>query len=302
MPPTAADLRPLEIPGIATLTDLPGGLVAIDISTPEASGRVFLHGAHVATWQPAGHRPVLFMSTESHFTPGKAIRGGIPMIFPWFGARAGNPQTPQHGFGRTTIWELESLDRASDGVSIALQLSDSDRTRANWPHAFHARFRVAFGARLGLALEIENRSTMAMTFEEAFHSYFAVSDVRNVSVTGLAQTEFIDKVDGATRKRLGTEPLTFSGETDRVFLNTRTATVLHDPGMKRQIGIEKTGSASTVVWNPWLTKAKAMADFGDEEWSGMLCIETANADENAIALAPGATHTMTAEIHLAFSI
>ena len=252
-----------------------------------------------AAWQPAGAEPVLFMSARSLFTSGKAIRGGVPMIFPWFGARADDPKAPQHGFARTAAWAVESIESSAvDGVTVVLRLDDSEQTRASWPHAFTARFRATFGSALTMALEIENRSADALVFEEALHTYFIVSDVEKIAVRGLENCEFIDKVDAASRQRLGSEPLTFRGETDRVFVNTTATCTLDDPGLRRRIIVEKTGSNSTVVWNPWAAKAKAMADFGDDEWPHMLCIETANAGENAIPLAPGATHTMTATVRI----
>ena len=297
--PTAADFRRFEIPGTAVFTDHPGGLVALEITAPGATGRLFLHGAHVTDWQPKGGDPVLFMSSGSHFAPAKAIRGGVPLIFPWFGARAGDAKAPQHGFARTASWAVESIGASPDqSIAVVLRLDDSGQTRASWPFAFTARFRVTFGSTLTMALEVENRSGEPIQFEEALHTYLVVSDVQKVAVRGLEDTEFIDKVDATARKRLGSDPLTFTGETDRVFLNTTATCTLEDPGYRRRIVVEKSGSNSTVVWNPWIAKAKAMADFGDDEWPRMLCIETANADENAVTLTPGATHTMAAMVRI----
>ena len=297
--PSAADLRSFEIPGQARFIDHPGGLTALGIATPAATGRIFLHGAHITAWQPADAGPVLFTSAQSHFTAGKAIRGGVPLIFPWFGARAGEAKAPQHGFARSTVWAVESVQAAADqGVTVVLRLDDSEQTRASWPHAFTARLRATFGATLAMALEIENRSPVPLQFEEALHTYLAVSDVEDVAVRGLENTEFIDKVDAFTRKRLGPEPLFLRGETDRVFVNTAATCTADDDALRRRIVVEKTGSASTVVWNPWEAKARAMADFGDDEWPRMLCLETANAGENSVTLAPGATHTMTATIRV----
>ena len=297
--PSAAEFRRFEIPGTAVFTDHPGGLVALEITAPSATGRLFLHGAHVTDWQPTGAGPVLFMSSQSHFAPGKAIRGGVPLIFPWFGARAGDAKAPQHGFARTASWAVESISPSADqGVAVVLRLDDSEQTRASWPYAFTARFRATFGATLTMALEIQNRSAGPMQFEEALHTYLVASDVQKIAVRGLENCEFIDKVDAATRKRLGSDPLTFTGETDRVFLHTTSTCTLEDPGLRRRIVVEKSGSNSTVVWNPWTAKAKAMADFGDDEWPQMLCIETANAGENSVTLAPGATHTMAATVRV----
>lgn len=293
------DLRPLEIHG-ATFTEGPGGLIALDVATPLTKARIYTHGAHVAEWHPTGAAPVLFMSGASHFAPGKPIRGGVPVCFPWFAGRAGHTGSPAHGFVRSAEWTVESLVREDDGtIAAAFTITDSDATRAHWPHAFLARHRVRVGTTLEMTLEVENRDSAPLTFEAALHTYFAVSAVQEVEVRGLEGAEFIDKVDGGARRRQPAESLRFTAETDRVFPGTTATCVLHDPGFRRDIVIEKAGSATTVVWNPWTAKAKAMADFGDDEWPGMACIETANAGDDAITLAPGAMHAMTARIRLA---
>jgi D-hexose-6-phosphate mutarotase len=300
MPQTVSDLRTFELPGLATFAEQPGGLVALDVTTGYGQARLFLQGAHLATWQPVGHAPVLFLSDSSHFTRGKPIRGGVPVIFPWFGARAGDPGAPPHGFVRSAAWLVEAIDIAPDQtITVVLRIADSETSRASWPHPFGLRYRVTIGATLQLELEVENCGAAPFTFEAALHTYLATSDVRHVLVTGLGETEFIDKVDGFTRKRQDSKPLTFAGETDRIFLDTEAACVVDDPGLHRRITIEKTGSASTVVWNPWQDKARALADFGDDEWPQMLCIETANAADNAITLGASAAHTMTVHLSLA---
>jgi D-hexose-6-phosphate mutarotase len=149
-----------------------------------------------------------------------------------------------------------------------------------------------------MQLEVQNTGTEPLTYEEALHTYFRVSDAREVAITGLEGCEYIDKVDGFKRKKLDDPPLRFTSETDRVFLNTSSTTRLRDAGMNRTIVVEKSDSNTTVVWNPWTAKAKAMADFGDDEWPGMACIETANAGEDSITLPPGHKHAMTAHIRL----
>lgn len=299
MPTHAADLRHLEIPNV-TFHDTPAGLVRIAIATPLANAEVYLQGAHIARYQPAGAAPVLFLSEKTHLAPGKAIRGGVPIIFPWFGARAGHPESPAHGFARTMEWELESLTSRNEGeIHIVLRLTSNDITLALWPHEFTLRHRITIGAQLHMALEVENRGTVPFTFEEALHTYLTVGDVRSASVTGLENTAYLDKVDAGQRKREGTAPIRFTGETDRVYLGTTTACIVEDPALARRILVEKTGSATTVVWNPWIAKARSMSDFGDDEWPAMLCIETTNAAENLITLPPNSTHTMTATVRLA---
>ncbi len=294
---SALDLKQWEIPDRATFEDTPGGLVRLRISTPLCEAEVYLHGAHVALFKPADEQPLLFLSAASHLAPGKAIRGGVPVIFPWFGPRAGRPDSPAHGFARTLPWKVEALAADDLGnVSLILRLDSDEATRAHWPHDFILRHRIRFGTSLDMQLEVENVSAESFEFEEALHTYLAVADVRGISITGLADTAYLDKVDGLQRKTQGADPLCITGETDRVYMNTHTACVLDDPKLTRKIIVEKSGSDTTVVWNPWIAKAKAMADFGDDEWPAMMCIETANVGESAITLAPGATHTMRAAI------
>ena len=156
--------------------------------------------------------------------------------------------------------------------------------------------RVRIGPRLELELEVENRSHEPFGFEEALHTYLRVGDVREATVSGLAGTTYIDKTDAMKRKVQADEPLRLSGATDRVFLGTRGPCVVDDPVLDRRLVIEKRGSATTVVWNPWHEKAAAMADLGGDVWPWMLCVETANAADDAVRLAPGQRHRMTAVV------
>ena len=295
MPTSAADCKHWELPNRATFEDAPGGLVRLRISTQLCAAEVYLHGAQVTHFQPAGAEPLLFLSASSFFAPGKPIRGGVPVIFPWFGPRAGRPDSPAHGFARTLPWSVEALAADDLGtVSLILRLDSDETTRAHWPHGFVLRQKMIFGTKLDLQLEVENVSAEPFPFEEALHTYLAVADVREIGITGLEDTAYLDKVDGAQRHQQSAEPIRITGETDRVYLNTRTTCVLDDPKLARRITVEKSGSATTVVWNPWIAKAKAMADFGNDEWPAMMCLETANAGESTITLAPGAIHTMRA--------
>jgi glucose-6-phosphate 1-epimerase len=295
MNPTADTLRDREIPGIARFEDVPGGLVRLVLTPPAASAHVFLQGGHVTHFQPAGAAPVLFLSKQSAFAPGKPIRGGVPVIFPWFGARSGHPESPAHGFARTLPWELESLTASEGGgATVSLVLRANVETRAHWPHEFLLRHRIVVGTELELTLEVENPGAGPFTFEEALHTYLAVTDARQVEISGLSGCEFIDKVDGFRSKVQDTAPIRFTGETDRVYLRTKAACTLRD--QERSIEISKQGSDTTVIWNPWIAKAKAMSDFGDDEWMEMACIETANAADNAVTLAPGERKVMRARI------
>jgi glucose-6-phosphate 1-epimerase len=277
-----------------------GGLERARVSGPRAAAEIYLQGGHLTHWQPRGAAaPVLFLSRRAVYTPGKAIRGGVPLIFPWFGPHATDRAKPMHGFARARAWRLLMAEPAPDGtVTVELGLDDDDATRAVWPHAFRARYRVTIGDTLAMTLDVTNTGRAAFTFEAALHTYLAVGDVRTASVTGLEHTAYIDKVDGMTRKRQGGEPLQLTGETDRVFLGTRARCVVDDPALRRRLHVDKTGSATTVVWNPWSAKAAEIADLEPDDWRRMLCVETANAADDAVTLAPGDHHVMTATIRV----
>jgi glucose-6-phosphate 1-epimerase len=288
------------VPGAVRFEAGSGGLVRAVVTAPAAEAHVYLHGAHVTHYRPAGHDALLFLSERSWFAEGKAIRGGVPVIFPWFGARAGDPRAPDHGFARTREWTVESVERSDDGsLAVTLVLDPDDGTRQMWPHDFRLRHRVVCGAQLEMALEVDNRSREPFAFEEALHTYLLVGDVRQVSVTGLGGATYIDKTDGMKRKVLAGEPLQLTGATDRVFLDTRVSLALTDPVLARRVVLDKSGSATTVVWNPWSEKAEAMADLGHDAWRSMLCLEAANAADNVLHLAGGQRHTMSVVIRAA---
>jgi glucose-6-phosphate 1-epimerase len=288
-----AILNVLRFESTPTPSGTATGFVRAVISTSEAEADFYLQGAHVTHWTPRGHRPVLFVSPKSLFAPGKAIRGGVPVIFPWFGPRSDGKPGPSHGFARTMNWAVEEASQRHNGaVEITLALGPNDETRALGYAAFHARLRVTVGAELEMELQIRNDSADPLHYEEALHSYFAIGDIHQVSVSGLEGTTYIDKTDGLKRKQLGGEPLRIVKETDQVHLNTQSTCVIHDPVLNRRISVEKSGSDSTVVWNPWIEKTKGMSDMESDDWTRMICIETANAADNAVHLAPGASHSL----------
>lgn len=277
-----------------------GGLIRAIVSAGGAEAHVYLHGAHVTHFQPAGGAPALFMSKESRFENGKAIRGGVPICFPWFGPKADDPKAAMHGLARDRAWKFKTVDSLPDGsVTVVLILKWSAALLDLWPHRFSATMTVTLdgrGDRLSMELAVKNLDAAdgpeSLKFEAALHTYLAISDVQKIQVTGLENTTYIDKVDQFTRKPQGPDPIAFTGETDRVYLNTTTSCTVHDPGMNRRLIVDKSNSNTTVVWNPWINKAKAMADFGDEEWPGMVCIETANVGENAVTLKLKQSHLM----------
>jgi len=292
---------PIDLPAGVTLDEGQGGLPRLTVATAHCTAELYLHGAHLCRWQPRGQaQPVLWMSEASRFETGAPIRGGVPVCFPWFGPKAGDPSAPAHGVARLSAWSLDRAAVEPDGTAvIRLSLVSNAATRALGAPAFALAFEVRLGDALSMALTVMNTAQAPLPFEEALHSYFAVSDVRRVGVSGLAGATFIDKTAAMARKTQDGAAISIGAETDRLYLDTPATVTLTDPGFGRRITVSKTGSLASVVWNPWIAKSRAMPDFGDDEWPGMICIETANAADHAITLRPGATHTMTAAISVA---
>lgn len=285
------------IAGVIDFIETEHGLVKAVISVGGMTGELYLHGAQVTAWQPAGERPVLFTSPKAVFEPGKAIRGGIPIIFPWFGPSRHASAAPQHGFARTATWCLDRVERPGTGsLTLTLSLGDDDVRSRFWPEGFRAIYDVTFAPTLSLRLTVQSRATQLITFEEALHCYFAVSDVTAVAISGLSGTTYIDKTQASRREREAAALVSVGAETDRVYLNTPARCVIEDRSWSRRVVIEKNGAASTVVWNPWADKATMMADLGDPAWRGMVCVEAGNIADNEVRLAAGGEHQMSAVI------
>lgn len=272
-----------------------GGLVAARVTTPFATATIALQGAHVMTWQPTGQAPVIWLSKFAKFAPGKSIRGGVPVCWPWFGPHASNAQFPGHGFARTVPWQLLAAKALPDGrVRLDFELVQDEATRAQWPHDSVVRNTVTVGQELEVQLTTTNTGDKPFQLGQALHTYFEVGDIRRATVAGLEGCDYLDKVDGGARKQQQ-GPVAFTRETDRVYLATRGCCGIVDPALGRTILITSTGSHSTVVWNPWIEKADKMGDFGQDGYLNMVCVETANAAEDVVSLAAGETHAMTAQ-------
>jgi len=230
----AAFNRQFGIPGIATVSAGHGGLPRVLISSPHARGEMYLHGGHVSSWTQAGARGALYCSPSAVWHDGLAIRGGVPVCFPWFGDNAANPAAPAHGFVRTKAWILQSIASVNDNVAVSMFTGSTDDTRKWWPFDFHLVCRATFGAQLKLELIVTNTGSQPFSFEEALHAYFAVGDVEAVSVRGLDGTRYIDKVDHLTEKAQ-TGEIRISSETDRIYLNTQHDLELIDPALARDL-------------------------------------------------------------------
>jgi D-hexose-6-phosphate mutarotase len=276
----------------------PGGLTLAELTNSHASASLVLEGGQVLTYVPREHAPVLWVSPHARYEAGKSVRGGIPVCWPWFGPHASDSTKPAHGFARNAAWRVIETLALNDGATrIVLELSATDAQRALWPHDARLQLHVSVGPHLVVELVTFNGSTAAFRVTEALHTYLQVGDIERISIDGLNGCRYVDKVGGGgTAVQNG--PIRIAGETDRVYLGTRAACVVHDTGLKRRIHVEKTDSASTVVWNPWIDKALKLGDMGSDGYRHMLCIEAANALDDAVSVAPDSEHRLTTVIHV----
>jgi len=250
-----------------------GSLPRVVVDTARCSGEMYLQGAQVSAWRPRAESEVLWLSPRSTHIEGRPIRGGVPICFPWFGAR---PGVPSHGLARTRRWGLHRIEESEQVVTVEFTIR-IDR--------WLCTLTASFGDSLVVTLAIMNDGLVPATFEAALHSYLRVGDVERIVVEGLESLPFDDlTVSGSPQPPSGA-PLTFRGEVDRVYHGSR-GVVLDDPVLRRRIIVEKFGSESTVVWNPWEDRASVMDDLGAAHWREMLCIEAGNVGSDVVTLAP----------------
>jgi glucose-6-phosphate 1-epimerase len=269
-----------------------GGLPKLEITTAWSTAEIYLQGAHVTHFQKHGEPPLLFLSGQSRFEPDVPIRGGIPIIFPWFGKPAEKPG--QHGFVRNRSWTLKEIKTSDPGILTARlrlppcsELGEGD---------IAVEYSITVSDTLSAELIVTNNSARAFGFENCLHTYFNIGDIHGLEVGGLQGVDYLDSLDGHQRKTETPDTIRFAGEVDRTYINTSHSVEIHDPALRRVIRVEKTSSASTVVWNPWIAKAKAMTDFGNTEYLRMVCVESGNVADNQITLAPGETASLKVEL------
>lgn len=278
------------IPEQLSFKDVPGGLVVAEVDNTHATASIALQGAHLMTWAPKGELPVIWLSKDAKLAPGKSIRGGVPICWPWFGPHATEPKFPGHGFARTVPWDLVETQKLANGATrLVFRIQHNDATRAQWPYPSELEIHMVVGPTLDIDLVTRNTGDKTITIGDALHTYFEVGDVRKATVQGLDGCPYLDKVDGGKSKQQA-GPVTVAGEVDRIYLKSTADCVIEDPVLKRRIRIAKKGSASSVVWNPWIEKAEKMGDLGENGYLNMLCVESTNAADDVVELAPGAEH------------
>ncbi len=260
------------------------------LQAPAAEGRLTLQGGQLLQWRPQGADPVLWLSPRARLAPGAAIRGGVPVCWPWFGPHPERVDFPAHGFARTARWEPLAAVPERGGVRLSLALVRDAASYHLFPHRARPTLELHLGETLEMALITRNEDRRPFTLGQALHAYFQVGDVQCIRIHGLAGRAYLDKTRGL-RRFTQHGPVRLEGETDRVYLGAGGPVTIEDPALGRAIRVEKAGSATTVVWNPGEAKGRAMGDVG-EAWREFVCVEAANALADARALVPGAVHRL----------
>ncbi len=249
LPPIQQLNRSFAIEGAAQIIAGEGDLPKVHVSVPAAEADIYLHGAHITSWRPAGGEDVIFLSKRSHWEDGRAIRGGIPICFPWFRGKIGDSQAPAHGFVRTKAWQLDSITQDGDAVIVALSTESDEATQRWWPHEFRLEHRVTVEAELKLEFIVTNTGTDSFRFEEALHTYHRVGDAKEIRVSGLDRVAFLDNTD-TNREKIQQGDVVITKPTDNAYLKTSSALILIDPVLQRRLQIAKEHSLTTVVWIP----------------------------------------------------
>ncbi|MFT5733033.1 MAG: glucose-6-phosphate 1-epimerase [Paracoccaceae bacterium] len=284
-------LQPMNQPypdGITEVTD-PGGRAGLEIAGPGGRVRLSLFGGHVQSWVHPVHGEVLFMSADANYAAGVASRGGIPLVFPWFGGHAERADFPAHGFARIRHWKVAGL---GEGGSVRLRLESDEETRALWPHDFSAVLTVSVEQTLRVTLAITNTGGTEFSYDEALHTYFAVGDVHQATVHGLEGVSYTESAQLPQESPDPAEPIKFEAETDRVYQDVPDRIELRCEEPARRVELITQDARSAIVWNPWIAKAAAMSQMQDDEWKRFVCVESANCKEARVVLGPGATHTL----------
>ncbi len=270
-----------------------GGIPVLHVQNTLATASVSLQGANILSWIPYGEEEVIWLSEDAVFAPGKSVRGGIPICWPWFGAHESNTAFPAHGFARTVLWQVTDVTALATGETQVRFVLDTTRLdekyQPMWPQATVAEYCITIGKTLTLELSTINKSDQPMTIGQALHTYFFVDDVRQTKVSGLDGKDYLDKTEGFARKTQSGD-VTIAAEVDRIYLNTTDDNVISDT--QRNIVIKKQGSHSTVVWNPWVAVAEKMGDLGKDGYLNMLCVESANAADDTVVINAGERFTL----------
>jgi D-hexose-6-phosphate mutarotase len=268
---------------------LPNGFEYIEVTNKSVTAKIALQGAHIFEFTRQGKRDILWLSPLARFEEKFPIRGGVPICWPWFGPHKDNTSLPQHGFARISKFSLVSSKEIDEETTqITLQLKDTPDTHKLWPYSFELNVSITLSQSLHVRLETINTDTKTFEITQALHTYFSVEDIENTALFGLEKSSYFDQL--STGSFIEENELRFTCETDRIYTSSNTPIIKEN---SKEIIIENSGSNSLVVWNPWIEKAKKIADMPDDSYKEMLCVESANALHDVITLEAGKTHILS---------
>jgi glucose-6-phosphate 1-epimerase len=290
------ELSQYEIGGELEFIEIEHGFIYAEINNPMAHATVSTYSGQVLSYRPKDRQDdLLFVSDKAYYEDGKAIKGGIPICWPWFGADPENQGRPAHGFVRNRQWQVTGSESLEDGsTKIVMSMTDNDATRALWPHSFRLDIEITVGNSLKVELVTHNTGNDSITISQALHTYFRVGNIGKVSVLGLDGIQYLDKTNDSARVTQS-GPVTISGEVDRIYTDVTGDLTIDDSSLGRKIVIASSGCSTAVVWNPWVEIAASMADLDDDDYQRMLCVETANAGPETVEIAAGKAYRLTAE-------
>ena len=287
--------KDFEISGQVAVIEGEGGFPVVEVNNESASAKISVYAAQVLSFKPVGEaEDLLFVSEKAYYQKGKAIKGGIPICWPWFGPDPEGRGRASHGFVRDRLWTLLSTEAVSAGeTKVRLGVTASEETQEIWPESFELVIEIGVGAELTVALITENTGDRAFSITQAFHAYFTIGDINQVQVLGLEGASYLDKVDGGAQKTQE-GAVTVAGEVDRIYRGVGPELVIDDAAFGRRIQISTSGSRTAIVWNPWKEISVKMADLADQSYQHFICVETANAADEVIEVSPGAEYRMQA--------
>jgi glucose-6-phosphate 1-epimerase len=280
-----------------TVSEPEPGFPVIDVQTPVSAATIALHGAQVLTWAPTDHPPVLYVSPKARMIPGTPLRGGIPICWPWFGPHPEDPSKPSHGFARTRFWELVSGDLAGKVATLVFKLVPDEETKALFPHDFELTATIRVADKLRVKLKMKNTGEDVFKVSSALHTYLSLGDIERIQLEGVKGSHYVDQLSDDKEPIYQEKNIQIKGEVDRIY-QSMSSVLIRDLDRFRSVFVDKAGSRSTVIWNPWKEKSKEIQDLPDKAYREFTCVECANAGTDKPTLHPGGSHTLETVIGL----
>lgn len=280
-----------------TVTEPEPGFPVIDVQTPVSSATIALHGAQVLTWAPTDHPPVLYVSPKARMTPGTPLRGGIPICWPWFGNHPEDPEKPAHGFARTRFWELVSGGLEGKVATLVFKLLPDEETKALFPYDFELTATIRIADKLRVKLNMKNTGDEIYKVSSALHTYLSLGDIERIQLEGVKGSHYVDQLLEDKEAIYQEKNLQIKGEVDRIY-QSMSSVLIRDLDRFRSVFVDKAGSRSTVIWNPWKDRCKEIVDLPDKAYKEFVCVECANAGTDKPTLRPNGSHNLETVIGL----